>query len=107
MTSYLTLTLRSLGFGTLETNLLTIPAQCIFIIVLLIITWLSERINQRLLLGVVGQVWLLIPLAVLATLPAAAPVWGRYAACTFIVGHVYIHAIIVSTPSSAPVFNDD
>ncbi|KAA8911561.1 major facilitator superfamily domain-containing protein [Sphaerosporella brunnea] len=99
MSSYLTLVLRSMGFSTLTTNLLTVPAQALFIIILLSITWLSERINQRLLLGVAGQIWVLIPIVVLAVLPADAPKWGRYAACIFVVGQVYVHAILVSLTS--------
>jgi hypothetical protein len=99
ITSYLTLILRGLGFSTITTNLLTVPAQTLFIIMLLIITWVSERINQRLLLGVFGQIWFLIPIVTLAVLPDDAPKWGRYVACLFVVGHVYVHAILVSLTS--------
>jgi len=55
MTAYLTLQLRSLGFDTFKTNLLTVPAFALFIIQLLFWTWFSEAINQRLLIGVLSQ----------------------------------------------------
>ncbi|TAQ84245.1 hypothetical protein B7494_g7440 [Chlorociboria aeruginascens] len=49
--SYLTLTLKALGFSTFNTNLLVIPSSVLFIIQLLFWTWLSEKINQRFLVG--------------------------------------------------------
>lgn len=50
ISNYITLQLKSLGFGTFETNLLTIPAYVLFIINLLLFTWLSEKLNERFLL---------------------------------------------------------
>jgi hypothetical protein len=78
MTSYLTLNLRSLGFNTFETNLLTIPAYVLFIIQLLFWTWLSEKINQRFLVGLCSQIWVLPLLIALEVLPKAASPWARW-----------------------------
>ncbi|KAK4696187.1 hypothetical protein P7C71_g1694, partial [Lecanoromycetidae sp. Uapishka_2] len=69
MTQYLTLQLKAAGFGTFETNLLTIPAYVLFIIQLLWWTWLSEKTNQRFLIGLVSQIWALPILVALETLP--------------------------------------
>lgn len=55
-TNYISVELRSLGFSTFNTNLLTIPAYVVWILNLLFWTWVSERFNQRLLLGVVAEV---------------------------------------------------
>ncbi|QWU89877.1 hypothetical protein CA3LBN_004225 [Candidozyma haemuli] len=44
---YMTLSMRSLGFSRFDTNLLTIPSAVLHIITLLLITWFSERINER------------------------------------------------------------
>lgn len=46
-TNYLTLTSRSLGFDTIKTNLLVIPANVLFILQLLFWNWFSEKFNQR------------------------------------------------------------
>ncbi|EYE99170.1 putative transporter [Aspergillus ruber CBS 135680] len=98
-TNYITLQLKSLNFGTFETNLLTIPAYVIFIINLLIITWISERFNQRMLLGVVSEVWCLALLITLEVLPADASTWGRYVDLILLIGAPYVHAIIVAIAS--------
>ena len=99
MTQYLTLQLRAAGFGTFETNLLTIPAYVLFIIQLLWWTWLSEKISQRFLVGLVSQVWALPLLVALETLPRKAGPWLKWALSTLLVGHPYVHAIIVAITS--------
>ena len=99
MTQYLTLQLKAAGFGTFETNLLTIPAYVLFIIQLLWWTWLSEKINQRFLVGLVSQVWALPFLVALETLPGKASPWVKWALSTLLVGHPYVHAIIVAITS--------
>ncbi|KXT13338.1 hypothetical protein AC579_6037 [Pseudocercospora musae] len=98
-TAYLTLNLKALGFGTFETNLLTIPAYVIFIIHLVFWTWLSEKINQRFLLGIIGQLWTLPLLITLEVLPADSSHWGKWAISTLLVGYVYVHAILVAITS--------
>jgi hypothetical protein len=98
-TSYITLQLKSLGFKTFQTNLLTIPAYVIFIINLLFWTWISERFNVRFLLGVVAEVWSLILLIALEVLPAEASPWARWVILMLLLGGPYIHAIIVAMTS--------
>jgi len=58
-TTYITLTCKALGFNTFQTNLLTIPAYSLFILQLLFWTWVSEKINQRMLIGLISQIWVL------------------------------------------------
>lgn len=99
MTAYLTLQLKSLGFGTFETNLLTIPAYALFIIQLLFWTWLSERINQRFLIGLASQIWALPLLIALEVLPAHVSHWSRYVLSILLVGNPYVHAILVAITS--------
>lgn len=98
-TQYITLQLKSLGFTTFHTNLLTIPAYVIFIINLLLFTWCSERFKQRLLLGVIAEVWCLALLIALETLPDHAGHWVRWVVLTLLVGSPYVHAIIVAMTS--------
>ncbi|KAL9083091.1 MAG: hypothetical protein Q9165_008670 [Trypethelium subeluteriae] len=99
MTQYLTLQIKSLGFSTFETNLLSIPAYVIFIIILLLITPLSEAINQRFLVALLSQIWVLPLLIALEVLPGSASAWTRYALVTLLYAEPYAHAIIVAITS--------
>lgn len=93
MTAYLTLQLREIGFDTFQTNLLTIPAYTLFIFQLLSWTWLSEKINQRFLVGLSSQVWAFPLLVFLEFMSPETGPWTRYAVTALLVGHPYVHAI--------------
>ncbi|KAG6012368.1 hypothetical protein E4U43_007826 [Claviceps pusilla] len=99
--AYITLTCKALGFNTFETNLLTIPAYTLFILQLLFWTWVSEKICQRLLIGLVTQAWALPLLIALVALPATFPNsnWSRWAISTLLVGYPYCHAVLVGLTS--------
>jgi hypothetical protein len=99
MTAYLTLQLRAVGFDTFKTNLLTIPAYVLFILQLLFWTWLSEKINQRFLIGLVSQIWALPLLIALELIPSSTSAWAKWALSTLLVGHPYVHAILVAITS--------
>lgn len=99
MTQYLTLQLRDIGFTTFQTNLLTIPAYLLFIAQLLFWTYISEKFNQRFLVGLVSQLWALPLLVVLEYMPADADTWFRYTITVLMVGHPYVHAILVAITS--------
>ncbi|KAF2256808.1 MFS general substrate transporter [Trematosphaeria pertusa] len=99
MTSYLTLQLRAIGFDTFQTNLLTIPAYVIFILQLLFWTWISEKINERFLIGLCSQIWVLPLVIALEFLPKTASSWSRWSLSTLLVGHPYVHAILVAITS--------
>jgi hypothetical protein len=75
MSAYLTLQLRDIGFDTFQTNLLTIPAYLLFIAQLLFWTWVSERWNQRFLVGLSSQLWALPLLLFLEYSPADIEHW--------------------------------
>ncbi|EXJ54203.1 hypothetical protein A1O7_09540 [Cladophialophora yegresii CBS 114405] len=99
--SYITLTCKALGFDTFQTNLLTIPAYTLFICQLLFWTWVSERWNSRLLLGVICQLWCLPLLVALVTLPPTfhGSNWSKWVLSTMLVGYPYVHAILVALTS--------
>ncbi|KAF2028601.1 phthalate transporter [Setomelanomma holmii] len=99
MQAYLTLQLRSVGFHTFETNLLTIPAYVLFIFQLLFWTWLSERWNERFITAMMSQIWALPLLVSLAVLPKSTGPWVKWALCSLLVGHPYMHAILVALGS--------
>ena len=93
--SYITLIIKSLGFNTFKTNLLTVPGYALFIIQLIFWTWMSEKINNRFGIVLVCQLWMLPILIALEVLPpSAAHPWARYALNTMLVGFPYIHPIL-------------
>lgn len=100
-TTYITLTTKALGFTTFETNLLTIPAYVLFILQLLFWTWLSEKMNQRLLIGLISQIWVLPLLIALEVLPPVFPGsnWAKWVISTLIIGYPYAHAVMVALAS--------
>src|SRR5690606_7886074 len=99
MSSYLTLTLRSIGFDTFQTNLLVIPSNFLFIAQLIFWTWLSEKINQRLIIGILNCIWLFPLLIALKFIPDNANQWVRFTLATLITGHIYAHAVLVALTS--------
>ncbi|KAL5001224.1 major facilitator superfamily domain-containing protein [Aspergillus recurvatus] len=98
-TSYISLQLKSLGYNTFQTNLMTIPAYALFIVNLLFWTWISERFNIRFLLGIVAEVWCLVPLIALAILPDSTSPWALWILNVILIGAPYVHAIIVAMTS--------
>ena len=100
-TTYLSLIIRSLGFDVFETNLLIIPSSVLFILQLLFWTWFSEKLNQRLFIGLVSQIWVIPLLVALETLPLkfSGAAWIRYALTSLTVGYPYAHAMLVAITS--------
>ena len=102
---YLTLILRSLGFSTFQTNLLTVPGYTLFILQLIFWTWISERINNRFLIVLVCQLYMLPLLIGLETLPAGdSHLWARYTLNIMLVGFPYVHAILGAYSNSSAYF---
>jgi len=99
MQAYLTLQLRAVGFKTFETNLLTIPAYVLFILQLLFWTWISEKVNERFLVALSSQLWSLPLLIALVLLPKSTSPWTKWVLSCLLVGHPYMHAILVALGS--------
>jgi hypothetical protein len=66
---------------------------------LLFWTWLSEPINERFLIGLCSQIWALPLLIALEYLSPHASPWSRWVLSTLLVGHPYVHAILVAISS--------
>ncbi|KAJ5166991.1 uncharacterized protein N7482_005772 [Penicillium canariense] len=99
-TSYITLTLRSLGFNKFNTNLLTIPANVFHIGNLLLITWISSRLNQWSLVAMFQAIWTLPCLLALRFWPdVITNAWGTYTVVTVLLSYPYCHAIVVAWAS--------
>ncbi|KAG7692691.1 hypothetical protein KL951_004938 [Ogataea haglerorum] len=97
LTSYMTLVLKNLGFTTLNAVLLTVPYSFVHIILLIGITWLSEKINERSLVCCLFALYEIPLVGVLAFWKdSMVNKWGTWAVCTLILGLPYIHAICLS-----------
>ncbi|RPB13940.1 MFS general substrate transporter [Morchella conica CCBAS932] len=94
--TYLSLNLRNLGFSVFESNLLTIPSQFLFMVNLLIISKVSEWVNERSLISSISNIWILPWLIALVVLPEDASPWLRYALLTGLLSYPYCHAILVA-----------
>ncbi|OTA99704.1 hypothetical protein M426DRAFT_67290 [Hypoxylon sp. CI-4A] len=94
--TYLTLTLRSLGFSTFNTNILTIPADIFHIINLIFLTRISEFLNERSLVAIVQPLWTLPCIFALRFWSGVVEdIWGTYAIITTLLSYPYCHAILV------------
>ena len=76
--NYLTLIIKSLGFNTFQTNLLSIPAYVLFLSQAIFWTWLSEKINNRFMIVLFCQIWMFPMILSLEVLPNDANAWVRY-----------------------------
>ena len=97
--TYLTLSLRNLGFTTIQTNLLSIPSIVLGMIGLLTMTIVSEVINSRVAATVVLQFWALPLLITLYTFNRETSQWVYFAVVTLIAGYPYVHPIQVAWAS--------
>lgn len=98
--TYLTLTLRNLGFNTTQSNLLSIPSTVIGMLTLLGSCYLSEMIDSRTIACLVLQIWALPLLIALYTFNQQTSEWIYYVVVTLIVGFPYIHPIQVAWAST-------
>ena len=84
---YLTLTLRNLGFGTFDANLLSIPTQAMGAITMCIMTYLSTKWNERSFFGVFTQLWYLPNLIALSLLSSSSSPWVQFAVVTVLLSY--------------------
>jgi hypothetical protein len=63
---------------------------------LLVISYISERLNERSLVSSMSNVWILPWIAALVALGSSASDWLRYALLTGLLSYPYCHAILVA-----------
>ncbi|KAI1165988.1 MFS general substrate transporter [Nemania serpens] len=94
---YITLILRASGFDTFTTNLLTIPYNALHIVTLLLLTRLSDYLNERTLVSSIQNIWLIPAIAALRWWPGTVVnAWGTYGLLTVLLSYPYCHAILVA-----------
>lgn len=98
--TYVTLSLKHLGFSTFNVSLMTIPYSVFHIMTLLAITQLSERLNERTLVSMLQPIWTLPCLIALRFWPGTnVDSWATYALTTVLLSYPYCHAILVAWTS--------
>lgn len=94
---YMTLSMKSLGFSRFDTNLLTIPSSVLHILTLILVTWFSERINERALTCLSYPIIVIPFLAAIRWWPGSGEnAWVTWFLVTMVLGAPYIHAICVA-----------
>ncbi|CAH0045457.1 unnamed protein product [Clonostachys solani] len=96
---YLTLSFRSLGFNVIHTNLLSIPYIVGSSITMLLITGLSELVNNRSFVAMAEDAWLLPCFIALIALPDPISAWAYFAISTVLLSFPYTHPIQVAWTS--------
>ncbi|KIJ36248.1 hypothetical protein M422DRAFT_179625 [Sphaerobolus stellatus SS14] len=76
--SYLTLSLRNLGFTTFQTNLLTIPSTLASVFTIVGITIVSELVDSRAFVAMAEDVWALPCLIAIYCLPKNPNQWAYF-----------------------------
>ncbi|KAK9476992.1 major facilitator superfamily domain-containing protein [Lipomyces japonicus] len=97
--TYLTLSLRQLGFTTFQTTLMVLPQQVGGLFIMLANTYISEKFNERSLPGVFAQLWVLACLIPIRTFGKNANRWSKYAVTTVLLAHPSNHAVQVAWTS--------
>ncbi|KAL3462837.1 major facilitator superfamily domain-containing protein [Aspergillus heterothallicus] len=98
--TYITLTLKGVGFDTFVTNLLIIPYNITHILMLNGLTHLSERLNERSLVSMLQPLWVLPCIITLRFWSGAmVDAWGTYSIMTVLLSYPYCHAILVGWTS--------
>jgi len=100
VTAYLTLTLKSFGFSTFHTNLLTIPYNFLFLCNNFGITWLSKKTGERTFVATLGTVWQFAVMLAIVLIPDSTNSWVKYALLTLFLGYPYTHPILVAWNSA-------
>ncbi|KAF8867334.1 allantoate permease [Acephala macrosclerotiorum] len=98
--TYISLTLKSLGFSTFSTVLLQIPPNILHILTLILLTRLSDYLKERTLVSMIQNVWILPCVIALAVWPNVIKnAWGTYAVVCVLLSYPYCHAILVAWTS--------
>ncbi|KEI42472.1 uncharacterized protein L969DRAFT_43990 [Mixia osmundae IAM 14324] len=98
--AYLTLVLRSFGFSTLNTNLLTVPGLVFYLFNMVWLAIVARRTKQAAWTSQIATVWIIPLLIALIALPSSASYWIRYALIELIQSQPYVHPILIGLVSA-------
>lgn len=95
LANYLTLQLRGFGFDTLTTNALVVPAPALGLVMLVLVTLISELVDNRSFVCMSANVWFFVLTLALYCLPADSSRWEFWVIATLQQAWPYVHAIQV------------
>lgn len=93
--NFLPIVLQRLGYSTVITNLLTVPPNCCGFLVLLAVTYSSDRLRERTFHIVFALVVSFIGLIILATVDGLTHRGVAYFACFLVASGAYIPSCLV------------
>ncbi|KAI2926371.1 CAZyme family GH28 [Aspergillus niger] len=105
--SYLTLSLKAIGFSTFQTTLLSIPVTVFAAINLVLVALLSEFWGQISIVCLLTQLWSLPLLIVLYTSAGSLSNWGLYAVSFILLGWPNPQAAQLSGIASSNIYRSD
>lgn len=98
--TYLTLSLKDLGFSTFQTNLLVVPSQLLHVTNMVILSYMGEILGQLAFVAAIPQVWALPFLIWLRTVDTSAiSKWSVWGVMSVFLGNPYSHPIQVAWAS--------
>lgn len=104
--NFLPLVLRRLGFSVVKTNLLTVPPNVVGFLVLLAVSWSSDRNRERTFHIIASLTISLIGLLILAFIDAVKHVGVAYFACFMLAAGAYIPSCLVHSWHNNNNFNE-
>jgi hypothetical protein len=100
ITNYLPTIIKTAGFSTTESNLLTAPSYIINLIFSIIIARSSDRFGNVAFHALIGSIWSLIGFVVLEVLPDTSNKWSLYGAALFCASAPSWHGMQIAWMSS-------
>ena len=96
MSNYVNIILRGLGFSRNETIYLNIPIEVFNAITMITISFVSEIFNERAIICMIPQIWMLIPIAIEYARADDILAWGKYAIIFVVLSNPSVQGILVS-----------
>jgi MFS family permease len=99
VSQYFTENLRHMGYDALMMDLMVLPNHFLWMCNILIFTWVSEWLNERLLISGLSQVWVLPMLIAMVCLPTDRELTDTYALTLLLGAQPFVHAILTGLVS--------
>ncbi|TNY22145.1 major facilitator superfamily domain-containing protein [Rhodotorula diobovata] len=97
--NYFQLSMKDLGFSTVMANLLSVPNTVLSVVNLVLLTCLSEIVNNRTWVCAIENLWFFPGYVALLCLPDPIKPWSYFALATYLLGFPYAHATQVAWTS--------